>query len=289
MPPRKKSANAPPANTTRPTIPLVQFLLSGATGFVGRYLDGFLRANGHQTRRLVRSTPKEDGDMAWDPVQGILNPQAFDGIDVVINLNGASIAGQRWTPAYKRELLESRIIPTALLAQTMARLEKPPPLFISFSGAGYYGWTVQAPDTPLDLALKAGEYLHRRGYLIPTIEFGEDNAVPAIETTEDSPSGSSFVARLAQQWEAAADPARQERIRVFHPRLGVVIGNGGMLAKLLPLFRLGLGARLGSGRQPFSWVALEDIGPGLLHCIEHKLEGAVNFTGPQPVNNAQFT
>jgi uncharacterized protein (TIGR01777 family) len=202
----------------------------------------------------VRHAPRDAGEVEWDPQAGKLDPSAFHNIDVVINLNGATIAGHRWTRAYKQELIDSRVKPTELLASTMAQLDEPPAVFISFSGAGYYGY--HSADTILD---------------------------------EDSSAGSTFLAQLAQQWEMAAEPARQAGIRVVHPRLGVVIGKGGMLAKLLPVFRAGLGARLGSGQQSFSWIALHDIGPALLHCIEHGLDGPVNFTAPHAVTSAQFT
>jgi uncharacterized protein (TIGR01777 family) len=232
----------------------VRFLLSGSSGFVGKYLHRFLQSDGHEVRRLVRHSPQSAGEFQWDPEGHELNADALNGVEVVINLNGASIAGKRWTKAYKQELTDSRVKATLLLAETMTGMLEPPRLFISFSGAGYYGY--------------------------------HDSAV---EVSEHDPRGSSFIATLAQSWEHAAKPATAAGISVLHPRLGIVIGNGGMLAKLLPVFRLGLGARLGSGRQPFSWIALDDIGPALLHCIEHKLAGPVNFTGPHPATNAGFT
>src|SRR3954469_9697786 len=114
----------------------MRFLLSGASGFVGSYLVAYLRREGHSVRRLVRHSPHSADESSWDPAAGVLDPPAFDGIDAVINLSGASIAGRRWTADYKRELVASRVLPTALLAGTLAALPMPAPLFISFSGAG---------------------------------------------------------------------------------------------------------------------------------------------------------
>jgi len=233
----------------------VRFLISGASGFIGTYLTEFLRARQqHGVGCLVRHTPNGSDEFQWNPDDGTLDAAAFDGIDAVINLSGASIAGRRWTESYKRVLMDSRVKPTTLLVEAMARIGNPPRVFVSFSGAGIYGY-------------------HGMGF----------------ECDEQTPAGATFIASLAQQWEAAAQPARDAGIQVIHPRLGSVMGNGGMLKKLAPMFRFGLGARLGNGRQAFSWIALDDIGPAILHCIEHQLEGAVNFTAPQTVDNAQFT
>jgi uncharacterized protein len=169
-------------------------------------------------------------------------------------MGGASIAGCRWSADYKDLLVSSRVLPTCLLATTLTQLREPPAVFISFSAVGYYGY--------------------------------HDLAMPLDEQADP---GSTFLAELAQQWEQAAQLVADSGIQLIQPRLGVVIGGGGMLAKLLPVFRLGLGAKLGDGNQAFSWIALDDIGPALLHCIAAELAGPVNFTAPETVTNAQFT
>ncbi|MDQ3022821.1 MAG: TIGR01777 family oxidoreductase [bacterium] len=229
------------------------FLLSGASGFIGGYLAQYLGAQGHAVRRLVRAETRMESEFAWNPQRGEINVAAFDGVDVVVNLSGAGIADRRWTPQYKREIRDSRVQSTSLLARSIAELQAPS-VFVSMSAIGWYG--------------------HRD---------------PGEVQTEESPSGSGFMAEVSQAWEAAAEPARNAGVRVIHPRMGVVVGNGAMLQKLAPLFRSGIGGRLGSGRQVMSWIALDDIGPALLHCNEHGLSGAFNFTSPQPVTNGEFT
>jgi len=232
----------------------VRFLVSGSSGFVGTYLVGFLRAEGHDVTRLVRHSISASDEHAWDPDQGMLDEGALEEIDVAINLAGASIAGKRWTGSYKQEILRSREGPTRLLAQTMTKMKTPPRVFISVSGVGVYG------HHPI------GEVLD-----------------------EGSPVGDTFLADVCKRWEAAAQPAATAGVRVIHPRFGSIMGPGSMLGGLVPMFRAGLGVRLGSGRQAFSWLALDDIGPAMLHCIDHAASGPLNFTAPEVVINRDFT
>jgi uncharacterized protein (TIGR01777 family) len=231
----------------------VRFLLSGASGYLGGYLRTFLAEQGLEVARLVRTSSQGANEFSWDLAAGTIDARAFDGVDVVINLSGAGIADQRWSKAYKREILSSRVDSTALLARSIATLSTKP-AFISFSAVGWYGH--REPDEVL---------------------------------AEASSPGSGFMAEVAQAWEQAAHPAREAGVRVIHPRLGVVVGTGGMLEKLVPVFRSGIGGRLGNGKQVMSWVAQDDIGPALLHCLDRSLDGPVNLCSPQPVTNAEYT
>jgi uncharacterized protein len=232
----------------------MRFLIAGASGFIGTYLTRFLEEQGHEVVRLVRKTVAGPGEVAWDPDHGRLDRAAFyGGIDIVVTLAGADIAAQRWDHAYKHLITVSRTRTTGLLAQALAELPSPPRAFVAWSAIGYYG--------------------HRP---------------PEEDLTEDSPAGDGFMAEVVQRWEAAADPARQAGVRVLHPRCGIVLGAGGALERMLPPFKLGVGGRLGSGKQAFSWIALDDIGPALLHSLGHKLEGPINFTAPNPVTNAEL-
>jgi hypothetical protein len=189
----------------------------------------------------------------WDPERGQLDPAALEGVDVVVHLAGANVGG-RWTTAYRDEIVRSRVDATRLLAETLARLDRPPRALVSMSASGYYG---DRGDEVLD---------------------------------ETSPPGKGVLADVAQRWEAAADPARAAGIRVVHPRLGVVLSpTGGALAKLVPPFSAGLGGPTGHGRQWWSVVGLDDV-VGALHFMATRddLAGPVNLSLPDPVRNASF-
>jgi hypothetical protein len=190
----------------------------------------------------------------------VLDPAALAGAHIVINLSGASLGARRWTAAYRRELRESRLGPTAVLAEALADLRRQDPdacpsVYICASGVGYYGFS------------SGGAVLY-----------------------EDSPCGRGFIAELCRDWEAAADPAREAGLRVVHLRLGVVLGpGGGALERLAAMARRGLGSRLGSGRQPFAWIALDELGPLVEHIAGHpELRGPLNTVAPQAVSNADF-
>jgi uncharacterized protein len=228
--------------------------ISGASGLIGSQLVPFLRTGGHDVARLVRGRPSADDEIAWDPASGRIDAAALEGMDAVIHLAGVSIAGGRWTTARKAAILNSRLQGTSLLAETLARLQRQPRVLISASGIGYYG---DAGSTPL---------------------------------TESSPPGDGFLAGVCRAWEEATAPAAASGIRVVLPRFGVVLsGRGGLLARLLPPFRFGVGGPLGSGEQFLSWIALDDLLGVLLRAIaDDRLAGPVNAVAPHAVSNRVF-
>lgn len=183
------------------------------------------------------------------------NAAALEGVAAAVHLSGARLAGHRWTAAYKRELASSRVQSTHALARLLSRLKQPPQTLLAASAVGFYG--------------DRGEEL----------------------LDESSPAGAGFLAKLCTEWEAAAKPAVEAGIRVVHLRFGIVLGGGeGALAAMLPVFRLGLGGRLGTGRQWMSWISLADAIAAILFAMETPgLVGAVNLTAPNPVRNVDFT
>lgn len=234
----------------------MRVLVSGSSGLVGSAFTRVSRGEGDNVLRLVRRPAKTDDEVSWDPSTDTApDLAAIDGVDAVVHLAGAGIGDHRWTDAYKREIRESRVRSTALLASTLARLEHPPRVFLSGSAVGYYGDT---GDTEVD---------------------------------ENSPAGNDFLADLVKDWEAAATPAVDAGIRTVWPRSGIVLSTrGGALGKVLPLFRTGLGARLGSGKQYISWIARPDHISALRFLLKSDdVSGAVNVTAPNPVTNAQYT
>jgi len=231
-------------------------VITGASGLVGSSLAGFLATRGHRVDGLVRRPPEAGStDIRWDPATGTIDAAALEGADAVVHLAGESIAAGRWTPAHKRVVLRSRTDGTRLLAETLARLRRPPRVLISASAVGYYG---------------------DRG---------------AEPLSEDSAAGRGFLADVCQAWEAAADPARRAGIRVVHPRIGMVLAAaGGALARMLTPFKLGLGGVVGNGRQYMSWIALDDLVGALHHLIfTDSISGPVNAVAPGPVTNREFT
>ncbi|MEO3783300.1 TIGR01777 family oxidoreductase [Actinocorallia sp. B10E7] len=229
-------------------------IISGASGLIGGALAAHLRGEGFDVSRLVRRPPSRPDEIFWDPAAGELDRAALEGADAVVHLAGAGIGDRPWTESYKREVYQSRIKGTRLLAEGLAGLTAPPPVLVSGSAIGFYG------DTG------------------------------ATETTETASKGTGFLADLTADWEAAAEPAAAAGVRVVHPRTGIVLSaRGGILGKTLPLFRLGLGGRLGSGRQWTSWITLRDEVRALHHLIAAPLAGPVNLTAPRPVTNAEYT
>lgn len=232
-------------------------LVSGATGLIGSALSRELEAGGHRVIRLTRS-PKSADDVRWDPEAGEIEASRLEGTDAVVHLAGESIFGgptDRWTPEKKRRILESRRRGTRLLSETVAALPAPPRAMVSASAVGYYG--------------DRGNELLR----------------------EESEPGKDFLAGVCKEWEAAADPAREAGIRVVHPRIGIVLSpKGGALGTTLPIFKLGGGGKIGSGRQWWSWVALDDVVGAIVHALTNDaVSGPVNVGSPNPTTNAEYT
>jgi uncharacterized protein len=238
-------------------VPAVEVLVTGASGFIGSALRPALISAGHRPIVAVRGRevpPGVDG-IAWDPEAGSVDTQAMEGIGGVVHLAGAGIGDRRWTSARKQLILESRTKPTQFLASTLAGLDRKPAVLVSSSATGYYG------------------------------DRGDE------VLTEQSPPGDDFPAHVCREWEAAATPVIDAGIRLVTIRTGIVLGRGGgMLARVVPPFRLGLGGRLGSGRQYLSWVSLDDEVAAILRALDQpSLSGPTNLTAPNPATNAEFT
>jgi uncharacterized protein len=231
----------------------VQIAITGSTGLIGKALVRTLRDEGLTVIRLVRRPATAEDEIRWDPF-GEVDPGLLEGVDAVVHLAGAGIADHRWSEAYKREVRDSRVEGTRTLSRALARLSRRPAVFISGSAIGYYG------DT------------------------GD------VEVNESATEGEGFLAELCRDWEAATQPAADAGIRVVHTRTGMVLSReGGFLGRILPLFRLGLGGRLGAGRQWMSWITLEDQIAALRFILNNGISGPVNLTAPTPVTNAEFT
>ena len=231
----------------------MKLAVAGASGFLGSALVAALRQDGHEVLRLVRRESQAADEVRWDPGSGHLDAGPLAGLDGAVNLAGAGIADRRWTPEYKRTIRDSRVDTTYTLAGALARLEPRPHVFLVGSAAGYYG----------------------------------DNGSTSVD--ESAPGGSTFLAGVVREVEAAARPAEAAGIRVAYLRTGIVLDpGGGSLASMFPLLRLGLGGPLGSGRQHWSWISLHDE----LRAIRFLLAadaftGPVNLTGPHPVPNRE--
>jgi uncharacterized protein (TIGR01777 family) len=233
----------------------MKVLVSGASGLVGRALLPLLTTNGHEVFRLVRSNPSEANDIPWDPQQGTVHPARLEGIDAVVHLAGENIAGARWNAAVKERIRSSRVQGTRLLCETLAKLDRKPKTLICASAIGFYG------D-------RGSEILN-----------------------EQSSGGTGYLCDVCDEWEAACEPARQAGIRVVNLRIGVILSpQGGALAKMLLPFKLGGGGVVGSGRQYWSWVALDDVVGSIAHLLtDEKVSGPVNCTAPNPATNFEFT
>lgn len=228
--------------------------ITGATGLIGSALSHSLAADGHRVIRLVRRAAAGPDELRWDPMAGTIDSGGLEGVDAVVHLSGEPIAGGRWNLAKKVMIRESRVRGTTLLAETLAKLDRPPAVLVSGSAVGYYG---------------------DRGDQV---------------LTEASTPGDDFLAQLCVDWEAAAEPAAVAGIRVANVRTGIVLDrSGGALAKMLPLFRFGLGGRMGNGRQYWSWITLDDTVAALRHLVDQPVSGPVNLTAPAPATNRDFT
>ena len=226
--------------------------VTGSHGLIGSALLEHLAAAGHEGVRIVRGHAGA-GEIGWDPGAGRLDPAALGGIDAVVNLAGAGIGDHRWTDDYKRQVLESRTVGTRLLAEAIAAVTDGPRVLLSGSAVGFYG---DRGDEQLD---------------------------------EGSAPGSGFLADVAREWEAATAAADAAGVRVVHLRTGIVLAKeGGALSKMLPLFKLGIGGRFGSGRQWMSWISIDDEADAIVHLLTSDLAGPVNLTAPEPVTNTEF-
>jgi uncharacterized protein len=227
--------------------------ITGVSGLIGSALASALRRDGHGVVPLVRR-PARPGEVEWDPVRHRLDPAALANADAVVHLAGAGIGDRRWTESYKRELLTSRVDGTSTVAEAMAQSAPGPRVLLSASAVGWYG------DT--------GEH--------------------AVDET--APAGRGFLAEVCRRWEESTAAAEAAGIRVVHLRSGLVCApGGGILSRLVPLFRLGLGGRLSSGRQYWSWISLLDEVGAIRHLLARDVSGPVNLTSPEPVTNAEFT
>jgi uncharacterized protein len=232
----------------------MRILVSGSHGLVGKALIESLTSDGHEIVRLVRSKPAGATEIEWHPNEGRLDPASLEGIDAVVHLAGESIASGRWTDEKKRAIRNSRVKGTALLSDALARLSRPPAVFLSASAIGYYG--------------NRGDEL----------------------LTETSAPGDDFLARVCVEWENATIPAIEKGIRTVHARFGIILdANEGALGKMLTPFRMGIGGRVGNGKQWMSWIDIEDVVNGLKFLIDDKTAGPVNFVAPNAVTNAEFT
>lgn len=234
----------------------MKILVSGSNGLVGTALIKSLSSKGHTISRLVRKTPSPDSlNIEWHPNRGTIQAEKLSGFDAVVHLAGESIASGRWTPEKKRRIRDSRINGTQLLSEALAQSPQPPKVLVSASAVGFYG----------------------------------DRADEVL--TEQSSPGDDFLSEVCVQWENATGAAAEKGIRVVMSRFGIILDkDGGALAKMLPPFRMGIGGKVGSGKQWMSWIALDDVVAGLEFVIENQsISGPVNFVAPNPVTNASFT
>ena len=234
----------------------MKILVTGSHGLVGSALVSSLVEDGHEVVRLVRKESHFGAaEIEWHPEQGVIDAPRLDGLDAVFHLAGESIASGRWTDEKKRSIRDSRVKGTRLLSETFARLSQRPSVLVCASAIGYYG--------------NRGDEL----------------------LTEQSGPGNDFLASVCVEWEEATQPAVEKGIRTVNARFGIILDRkGGALAKMLTPFRMGIGGRVGDGRQWMSWIALDDVVAGLKFLLlDSAAKGPVNFVAPNPVTNAEFT
>ncbi|GHD40159.1 epimerase [Streptomyces mirabilis] len=229
--------------------------IAGASGLIGSALTRSLTADGHEVVRLVRRAPRGKDEVRWDPDGQRIDAAGLAGCAAVVNLAGAGVASRRWTEAYKRKILDSRVRGTATLAAAVASLDERPRVFVNGSAIGFYGET---GDRVVD---------------------------------ESAPPGEGFLPSVCVAWEGAAAPAREAGVRTVFARTGLVVAReGGAWGKLFPLFRAGLGGRMGDGRQYWSYISLHDEVAAIRHLIDtSSLSGPVNLTAPTPLTNREIT
>ncbi|HVQ88933.1 MAG TPA: TIGR01777 family oxidoreductase [Actinomycetes bacterium] len=229
--------------------------ITGASGLIGSAVMDSLRSDAHETIRLVRREATADDEVQWDPIGGSVDVDGLTGIDALIHLAGAGVGDRRWTASYKREIRDGRVIGTRTIARAIAGLDPQPKVMVCGSAIGYYGDT---GDTEVD---------------------------------ESSPNGDGFLAGVVRDWENSAGPARDAGIRVVYPRAGLIVaGKGGAWGRMFPLFRLGLGGRLGSGQQYWSFVSLRDEVRAIRLMIDDSsMVGPYNVTAPNAATNVDIT
>ncbi|MFE2972798.1 TIGR01777 family oxidoreductase [Streptomyces sp. NPDC059340] len=229
--------------------------IAGASGLIGSALTRSLTADGHEVVRLVRRAPRGKDEVRWDPDGQRMDAAGLAGCAAVVNLAGAGVASRRWTEAYKRKILDSRVRGTATLAAAVASLDERPRVFVNGSAIGFYGET---GDRVVD---------------------------------ESAPPGEGFLPSVCVAWEGAAAPAREAGVRTVFARTGLVVAReGGAWGKLFPLFKAGLGGRMGDGRQYWSYISLHDEVAAIRHLIDtSSLSGPVNLTAPTPLTNREIT
>ncbi|MHC3472475.1 TIGR01777 family oxidoreductase [Streptomyces sp. 7R007] len=232
-----------------------RILVAGASGLIGTALVRSLRADGHTVVRLVRRAPESADEVRWDPERRHVDAAGLAGCDAVVNLAGAGVGDRRWSEAYKTRIRNSRVHGTAALAEAIAALDDKPRVFVNGSAIGYYGET-------------------------------GDRAVD-----EGAPAGRGFLPELCVEWEGAAAPAREAGVRTVFARTGLVVGReGGAWGRLFPLFKAGLGGRMGDGRQYWSYISLADEVAAIRHLIDTDgLSGPFNLTAPEPLTNREIT
>ncbi|MFD5149119.1 TIGR01777 family oxidoreductase [Streptomyces sp. NPDC058401] len=233
----------------------MRIAVTGATGLIGSALGRSLTADGHEVVRFVRREPAGPGEARWDPARGYVDPAGLAGCEAVVHLAGAGVGDHRWTAAYKREIRDSRVKGTAAIAEAVAAMHEPPATLVCGSAVGYYGDT---GDRSVD---------------------------------EDAPAGEGFLPEVCVAWEAAAAPARDAGVRTVYARTGLVVAaEGGAWGKLFPIFKAGIGGRLGNGRQYWSHISMHDEIAALRHIIDTPaLTGPVNLTAPEPLTNREVT
>lgn len=231
--------------------------VTGSSGLIGSALVPALQSDGHEVLRLVRRTPRTADEHRWDPAHRRIDPTVLADVDAVVNLAGVGVGDHRWTESYKRQIRSSRVDSTGTVSRALADAAAADPgrprTLLSASAVGWYGDTGDR------------------------------------EVTEADPAGTDFLARVCADWEAATAPAAEAGVRVVTLRTGLVLGRGGLMGRIAPLFRLGLGGVLGSGRQYWPWISLHDEVAAVRALLTATVSGPVNLTGPTPVTNAEFT
>lgn len=231
----------------------MKIVVTGSTGLIGTRLVAHLRSEGHEVLRLVRSEPRRDDEITWDPAAGTIDLPELEGLDAAVNLAGAGVGDHRWTEGYKREIRDSRVLATRTLVKAMTTLSPVPKVLVNASAVGYYG------------------------------SRGDE------ELTEDSPAGTGFLAGVVRAWEAETEPATAAGIRVVCVRTGLVMARkGGAFGPLLRLLRLGVGGPLGNGREWWPWITLEDEVRGYQFLLTSTLSGPVNLCSPNPARQGDI-